>query len=390
MGAVVVLLIFALLTVACVGAQPATTTDSSGETPSADAQAEPAAEPAEEEEAAADTAEEAMPEADMVDAAMIVRTLDPANLPEGWELPPTVGHVTNYLVHEWYQNETAGEETRAGDYDIEFSINDANLDLQTSLAAVDDYLATGVGALVFTPVNEAASAPTIKRAASGGTPVICEGSPTEGCNTLVSIDDYDAGFQVGVWAGNYAQENLGGEARILDVGLPALSTTVNRSEGFVDGVRSVLPEAEVAQSVDGSGLKDAAVKVAADALTANPEVNIIFGINDDSALGGLQAYTAAGLDTDNLLVVGFGCEGNACKSALEEGGPYKVSAAMFPEYQGRLLIDAAIAAYNGVELPEHVVAPSLPMTKELLPEYYSKEGDTWVPNFETTAQIPVN
>ena len=66
----------------------------------------------------------------------------------------------------------------------------------------------------------------------------------------------------------------------------------------------------------------------ADALTANPDVNIIFGINDDSALGGLQSYIAAGLDTDNLLVVGFGCEGIACKDALQEGGPYKVSAAI--------------------------------------------------------------
>jgi ABC-type sugar transport system substrate-binding protein len=54
-------------------------------------------------------------------------------------------------------------------------------------------------------------------------------------------------------------------------------------------------------------LKDRAVQVAADALTANPDVNIIFGINDDSALGGLQAFESQGGDTSQLLVVGFGC-----------------------------------------------------------------------------------
>jgi ribose transport system substrate-binding protein len=389
----VVLLLITLLSAACAGQQPATEQPATAPVSGTEAaptttEAEPTS-PATEavtEAATTPTSEAAMTD---VDADTLVRTLGPDSLPDGWELPPSVGHVTNYLVHEWYQNETKGEQARADEYGIDFSINDANLDLQTSLAAVDDYLASGVGALGFTPVNEEASAPTIQRAASGGTPVICEGSPTEGCSTLVSIDDYNAGFQVGVWAGNYAKENLGGEARILDVGLPALSTTVARSEGFIDGIHSVLPEAEVAQSVDGKGLKDEAVKVAADALTAHPDVNIIFGINDDSALGGLQAYTAAGLDTANLLVVGFGCEGNACKSALMEGGPYKVSAAMFPEYQGRLLIDASIAAYNGVELPEHIVAPSLPMTQDLLPDYYTQEGDTWVPNFESLAEIPV-
>ena len=78
-----------------------------------------------------------------------------------------------------------------------------------------------------------------------------------------------------------------------------------------------------------------------DPLPAPPDRNIVFGINDDSARGGLQAFEAAGMDTANLLVVGFGCEGKACKNALLEGSPYKVSAAMFPEFQGRLLIDAA-------------------------------------------------
>lgn len=324
------------------------------------------------------------------DADAMVRSLSPDNLPDGWEIPESVGHVTNYLVHEWYQNETKGEAVRAEDWGIEFSINDANLGLDASLAAVDDYLAQGVSVIVFTPVNEAASGPTIEAARDSGAIVICEGSPTDGCNTLVAIDDFTAGYQVGVWAGEYAKEHFDGVAKILDVGLPALSTTVARSDGFVAGIQSVLPDAEVVQSVDGNGLKDVAVQVSADALTANPDVNIIFGINDDSALGGLQAFEAAGLDTDNVLVVGFGCEGLACKNALMEGGPYKVSAAMFPEYQGRLLIDAAIVAYNGVELPEKIVAPSLPMTAEILADYYTQEDDgSFTPNFDTIGAIPI-
>jgi len=72
-----------------------------------------------------------------------------------------------------------------------------------------------------------------------------------------------------------------------------------------------------------------------------------------------------------------------------EGGPYKVSAAMFPEYQGRLLIDAAIAAYSGAKLPAHIVAPSLPVTKDNLAEFYTKEGDNYLPIFAAMAKLPV-
>ncbi len=131
------------------------------------------------------------------------------------------------------------------------------------------------------------------------------------------------------------------------------------------------------------------MQVANDALTANPDVNVIFGINDDSALGGLQAFESQGGDTENLLVVGFGCEGKACKDALMEGGPYKVSLGMFPEFEGRMLIDTAVVAFNHVPLPERIVVPKIPLTADNLGDYFTKEGDTYVPNFDAIAALPV-
>ena len=325
----------------------------------------------------------------MMEADAMIRAFTIEDMPEGWTLPASIGHVTNYLVHEWYQNETKAEAATAESYGIEFSINDANLDLQASLAAVDDYVAQDVGALVFTPVDEVASSPAIRRVARD-LAVVCEGTGVVGCATVVAISDYTAGWQVGVWTGNYAIENLGGEARVLDIGLPALTSTVARSDGFTDGLQSVLATAEIVQSVDGAGSKDVAVQVSADALTANPDINIIFGINDDSALGGLQSYIAAGMDTDSLLVVGFGCEGIACKNALQEGGPYKVSAAMFPEYQGLLLINASIAVFNGVEPPPQVYAPSTPITLDNLFDYYTQEDDgTYSALLDVIAEIEI-
>ncbi len=72
-----------------------------------------------------------------------------------------------------------------------------------------------------------------------------------------------------------------------------------------------------------------------------------------------------------------------------EGGPYKVSAAMFPEYQGRLIIDAGVAAFNDVALPPHIVAPTAAVTAENLGDYYAQEGEEYTPNFDAIAQISV-
>ena len=151
-----------------------------------------------------------------------------------------------------------GRAGTGGQWAIDFSINDANLDLQRSLAGVDDYLAKGVDVLVFTPVNQEASVPTVKKAMDTGIPVILKSSNVEGATTLVAIDDYALGFEVGQWSGKYVQDNFNGEARVLDIGLPALTPCVDRSTGFVDGLKSVVsgrPARAVGgrQGVEGRG-----------------------------------------------------------------------------------------------------------------------------------------
>ena len=209
-------------------------------------------------------------------------------------------------------------------------------------------------------------------------PVICEGSPTDGCVTLVSIDDFKAGEQVGVWAGNYAKANLGGKAIVLDVGLPALSTTVARSEGFAAGLKSVLPDAVIAQSVDGTGPEGRGRQ----GLRRCP--HRASRTSTSSSASTMTPRWAACRPTRPPAWTRTTCSSSAsaakarpARTPSMEGGPYKVSAAMFPEYQGRLLIDAAIAAFNGTPLPAHIVAPSTPITKDNLAQFYTKDGDNY-------------
>ncbi len=319
-----------------------------------------------------------------------VRTLQPSDLPEGWKLPAHTGHVVDYQISEWNQYLIQGEVNRAADYGITFTIIDAGLDVDASLAGVNQFVEEGIAVLNFTAVDPHASTGAISSARENDIPVICATSFVEGCNTVVGADDYAAAYAVGVWAGNYVREHFDGSANVLDVGYPALESTANRSQGFVDGITSILGgDAVQTTSIDGNGLLDVAVKATTESLLANPDINVIFGINDDSAIGAMQAYEAAGLNMDTLLVVGFGCDGNDCKDLLKENGPFKVSAATFPEYQGRLLIDAGVAAFNGIDLPAHLIAPSVPMTANSVDKYYTLDDDMWTPNFDAISALPL-
>ena len=140
-------------------------------------------------------------------------------------------------------------------------------------------------------------------------PLVLEGNPVKGMTTMVAICDYDTGYHAGVEAGKYAKEKLGGVAKVMNVGLPLLSATVLRSQGFMDGLKTLIPDATMVHDLDGGGNPDRALEVSAAALAQNSDINIIYGINDSSSQGGLQAWKAAGKSQDGLLVVGTGGEG---------------------------------------------------------------------------------
>jgi ribose transport system substrate-binding protein len=305
-------------------------------------------------------------------------------------MPKKIGYVTNYATHEWYQNVIRGMQDRAAQLGIEFEVRDANLDVAKEVAAAEDFMSEGVDVLIVTPVNEEGVVPLVRRAREDGVPLVLEGNPVRGMTTMVAICDYDTGYHAGVAAGEYARDNLGGVAKVMNVGLPLLTATVLRSQGFMDGLRTVIPDATLVHDLDGGGNPDRALEVSAAALAQNGDINIIYGINDSSSQGGLQAWKAAGKSQDGLLVVGTGGEGLGFINMMETEPSYQIEAAMFPEKVGFTSIDAAVKLFNNEPVPEHIVSPTAPMVgKDSWQQFYSVSGNTRTINWDAVnALVP--
>jgi ribose transport system substrate-binding protein len=304
------------------------------------------------------------------------------------KIPKKVGWVGNYMMHEWYQTVFKGMKARAAQLGIQLENADANLDMAKQVSLAEDLIAKGVDVLIITPVQQEGAEAIVKKAKAEGIPIVIEGSPVKGMTTIVAISDYDCGFKGGVETGKYVKAKLGGKARILAVDLPMLRPCILRVDGFVDGIKTIIPDAQVVHRIDGQGLKDKALQVATDALTKDSNVNVIYGCNDDSALGALQAYKAAGLDQKKLVVCGTGSEGMAFIKAMQEGGPYKVEAAMFPEAVGYECINMAVKLFNKEKVPEHLVTPTFALTSENWNKYYSVSGEVRTINWDMVNKIP--
>ena len=304
--------------------------------------------------------------------------------------PKRIGYIVNYGTHEWYQNVIFGLQSRADELGIELEVMDANLDINKQTQQAEDFMTKGVDVLMMTPVNEEGVVPILRKAKADGTPVVLEGNPAKGMTTLFAICDYDAGFKAGDAVGRILVSRGESEARVMDVGLPLLSATVLRSLGFMEALAQHVNAVKV-HELDGSGMIDSSVEVASAALAADSNINVIYGINDGSALGGLQAWRAAGLPEDDLVVAGTGSEGLAFLNEMtKEGTPYLVEAAMFPEGVGYTGMNLAVDLFNGVDVPEHKVTPTLALTVHNFAKYYDfdKAGQKRAINFENVANIP--
>lgn len=215
-----------------------------------------------------------------------------------------------------------------------------------------------------------------------GIPIISESVSMGRQETLVAVDNYEAGEALGRWAGAYSQRRFAGKASLLDLTYH-LDNTQKRSEGFADGLKASNPEARVVLSVNGQSRYRTAYQVTKDALTVYPDINIIFAINDIMGWGAYEACTDLDIDPDKVLLLPFGLEGNTLKDALSDGTYCRAGLAMFPEVVGPVCVEAAVRAYNEQPLPDHLITPYAVVTPETLPEFYDRGDSGWSLRWET-------
>ena len=310
-------------------------------------------------------------------------------LVEAAKRPAKVGYLTNYSFHIWYQIVIEVMKRRGAQYGIDLDIMDAGLSVENQIEQARE-MVKRVDAIVLTPANTSGLEEVLKIAEEAGVPVVVEANPVDGMSTMVAICDYDAGYDLGTWVGNNVRNADNSSLRILDVGLPWLRPCLLRSEGFVDGVRSVQPDAIVTASINGEATPTIAQKIAKETLAVKGDVDVIFAMDDETAQGAYMGYLEAGFDPNTVTVAGFGLSGEHEKQWMMRREALKVSQAMFPEYVGLRCIDGIIKLFDGQSVEERDVTPTVSMTADNLEIYYPKVDGVWTPDFNAIAAIPIN
>jgi ribose transport system substrate-binding protein len=154
-------------------------------------------------------------------------------------------------------------------------------------------------ALVCTGANFATMQNVYRQAAAGGMKIYQFNQPVElypedQQQAICSIG-YDNRWQSGYLAGSYIAEKLGGKGTIIQIwGPPGSDWSTARQIGL-DKALKEHPGLHVIAKANGGYVRDQGFNAAQDLLTKYPDVNAIYGENEDMALGASQAVEHRGL-----------------------------------------------------------------------------------------------
>jgi len=249
-----------------------------------------------------------------------------------------------------------------------------------------------VDVLIATSVNPYLDSLLIDRATKKGIPIIAESTEMPNQRTVVAVDNYQAGFDLGCWVGKHLQKQGIKKANLLDLTFHQANTQ-NRSRGFADGLNKANLSSETVLSINSQSRYITAYQLTLDALTVYPGINLIFAINDITAQGAIAACRDLNIDPAGMTVITFGLEGDTLKNELMTPGSYcKAGLAMFPEIVSLTCVEAAIAEFDKQSQPENYITPHIVLSAATLPEYYRKTPAGWELNWETVRRhlkIPI-
>jgi len=238
-----------------------------------------------------------------------------------------------------------------------------------------------VDVLIATSVNPYYDGLLIDRARKKNIPIIAESIEMPNQLTEVAVDNYQAGVDLGIWAGKNLVKQGIEKAYLLDLTFHQPNTQ-KRSRGFIEGLAKTCPS-EVVLSINAQSRYAMAYQLAYDALTVYPQINLIFAINDTIARGAIDACRNLNIDPNRMNVIAFGLEGDTFKNELMAENSYcKVALAMFPEIVSFTCIEAAIAAFNHKPLPRKCITPHVILTSKTLTDYYTHTSHGWELNWE--------
>ena len=196
-------------------------------------------------------------------------------------------------------------------------------DNESQVAAIETCIANGASGILLTASDTAAIVPSVEQAREAGLLVIALDTPLEpidAADATFATDNFLAGELIGQWAAaTLGDEAANAKIAMLDLAISQPSVGVLRDQGFLTGFGidpmdlgrwgDETDERIICNEVT-AGNEEGGRTAMENCLAVDPEINVVYTINEPAAAGAYEALAAVGRENDVLVVsVDGGCPG---------------------------------------------------------------------------------
>jgi ribose transport system substrate-binding protein len=257
----------------------------------------------------------------------------------------TIGVALLTRGHIFYKDLEEGLRQAAAAQKYDLIVTSAEFDLGRQIGQIEDFVARKVDAIIVCPADSKGVGPGIRRANEAGIPVFTADIAAQEGNVVCHIaSDNVAGGRL---AGEFLAKALNGKGNVAIINHPIVTSVLDRVAGFRSAL-AAFPGITIVADVGGSGLRDKSLEVTSDVLQANPRLDGIFGINDASALGALDAVQQ--FKRGGIIIVGYDATPPAI-DAIIKGTPLKADVVQYPGKIGVTTIEKIRDHFAGRPVP---------------------------------------
>ena len=235
---------------------------------------------------------------------------------------PVIGLITKTETNPFFVKMKEGAQAAAKAHGLKLITGAGKNDGDNAgqVTALENMIAAGAKVVMVTVNDSKAIVPAIRKARAKGVVVIALDSPTDpvdATDALFATDNYRAGTLIG----QYARAALGSRpVKIATLDLfPGHPVGAQRHNGFLKGFGLTAPDKatntlgrpnEVVCMADSYGDQTRGQTGMENCLQKNPDISVVYTINEPTAAGAFKALKAAGKEKNVVLVsVDGGCQG---------------------------------------------------------------------------------
>jgi ribose transport system substrate-binding protein len=223
-----------------------------------------------------------------------------------------VGFSVSTLNNAFFVGLKAGVEKGAKEQGFDLVQTNANGDAQQQVNDAINLLSQGVTALVLNPIDSKAIIPAVEKANSMNIPVFTldRGSDGGKVTSFVASDNVALGQTAAKWIADQLTKRYGSaKGNVVDlIGLVGTTAATDREKGFSDEIAKY-PDIKVVARQEGAFDQEKSLNAMTNILQKYPQIDAVFGANDDNTVGAEKAIDNAGRykplgDKQHILVIG--------------------------------------------------------------------------------------